>query len=87
MLVEQFLSYAELQALEKRPMYMSQWIQQLDDFFRFNRRAVLQHKGKVSREDMEAKVRKELQKYRERDGALEAVDTLRLPERRDLQAS
>lgn len=84
LLVEQFLSYAELQALEKRPMYMRQWIQQLDDFFRFNRRAVLQHKGKVSREDMEAKVREELQKYRERDGALEDVDTLRLPERRDL---
>ncbi len=87
LLVEQFLSYAELQALEKRPMYMSQWVAQLDDFFRFNRRAVLQHKGKVSRQDMEAKVREELQKYRERDRALEDVDKPRLPERRNLEDS
>ena len=74
LLVEQFLSYAELQALEKRPMYMSQWVTQLDDFFRFNRRAVLQHKGKVSRKDMEAKVREELRKYREQSKALESGD-------------
>ncbi len=26
LLVEQFLAYAELQAVEKRPMYMQQWI-------------------------------------------------------------
>jgi hypothetical protein len=74
LLVEQFLSYAELQALEKRPMYMSQWVTQLDDFFRFNRRAVLQHKGKVSRQDMEAKVREELRKYRKQNKALESGD-------------
>ena len=53
-------------------MYMSQWVTQLDDFFRFNRRAVLEHKGRVSRQDMEAKVREELQKYREKGAALEA---------------
>jgi len=74
LLVEQFLSYAELQALEKRPMYMSQWVTQLDDFFRFNRRAVLQHKGKVSRQDMEAKVREELRKYRKQNKVLESGD-------------
>ena len=85
LLVEQFLSYAELQALEKRPMYMSQWVTQLDDFFRFNRRAVLQHKGRVSRQDMEAKVRKELRKYRKRDEVLEDVDKPRLPGQRDLE--
>jgi len=65
LLVEQFLSYAELQALENRPMYMVQWVEQLDDFFRFNQRPVLDHKGKVSRREMEAKVKNELQKYRQ----------------------
>ncbi len=64
LLVEQFLSYAELQALENRPMYMSQWVEQLDEFFRFNQRPILDHKGKVSRREMEAKVKGELQKYR-----------------------
>ncbi len=84
LLVEQFLSYAELQALEKQPMYMSQWIVQLDDFFRFNRRAVLQHKGKVSRQDMEAKVRGELSKYREQSETLAVVSKPSLSQHHEL---
>jgi hypothetical protein len=65
LLVEQFLAYAELQAVEKRPMYMQQWVNKLDDFLRFNEKEILRHKGKVSRQDMEAKVRDELQRYHE----------------------
>jgi hypothetical protein len=45
LLVEQFLAYAELQAVEQRPMYMQQWVNKLDDFLRFNEKAVLQGKG------------------------------------------
>jgi hypothetical protein len=65
LLVEQFLAYAELQAVEQRPMYMQQWVNKLDDFLRFNEKAVLQGKGKVSRQDMEARVREELERYHE----------------------
>ncbi|MBE2198616.1 MAG: virulence RhuM family protein [Anaerolinea sp.] len=72
LLVEQFLAYAELQAVEQRPMYMQQWVHKLDDFLRFNEKAVLQGKGKVSRQDMEAKVRTELQRYLEQQQRLEA---------------
>lgn len=72
LLVEQFLVYAELQAVEKRPMYMQQWVNKLDDFLRFNEKEVLQHKGKVSRQDMEAIVRQELQRYHEQHQQLEA---------------
>ena len=72
LLVEQFLAYAELQAVEKRPMYMQQWVNKLDDFMRFNEKEILQHKGKVSRQDMETKVRKELQKYQRQDRSLES---------------
>lgn len=71
LLVEQFLVYAELQAVEKRPMYMQQWVDKLDDFLRFNEKAVLQGKGKVSRQDMETKVREELQRYLEQPPRLE----------------
>jgi len=74
LLVEQFLVYAELQAVEKRPMYMSQWVEKLDGFLRFNEKEILQHKGKVSRQDMEAKVREELQIYKEQAIALGAGD-------------
>ena len=72
LLVEQFLAYAELQAVEKRPMYMQQWVDKLDEFLRFNEKEVLQHKGKVSRLVMEARVREELQKYHEQQKKLEA---------------
>jgi len=74
LLVEQFLVYAELQAVEKRPMYMSQWVERLDAFLRFNEKEVLQHKGSVSRQDMEAKVREELEKYKEQTIALDGSD-------------
>jgi hypothetical protein len=70
--VEQFLAYAELQAVEQRPMYMQQWVDKLDEFLSFNEKEVLQHKGKVSRQDMEARVREELQKYQEQYRKLEA---------------
>lgn len=72
LLVEQFLAYAELQAVEKRPMYMQQWVNKPDDFLRFNEKEVLQHKGKVSRQDMEAIVRQELPQYHEQHQQLEA---------------
>ena len=72
LLVEQFLVYAELQAVEKRPMYMSQWVEKLDSFLRFNEKEILPHKGLVSRQEMEAKVREELQKFNENTAALEA---------------
>jgi hypothetical protein len=72
LLVEQFLAYAELQAVEKRPMYMQQWVDKLDEFLRFNEKEVLQHKGKVSRSLMEAKVRGELQRYHEQQKQLQA---------------
>ena len=50
---------------EQKPMYMSDWITKLDDFLVLNEKEILQHAGKVSRKDMEAKVRQELAKYRE----------------------
>jgi hypothetical protein len=71
LLVEQFLVYAELQAVEKRPMYMQQWVQKLDDFLRFNEKEILQHKGKVSRQAMEAAVRAALPRYHNQDNSLE----------------
>lgn len=53
-------------------MCMQQWVNKLDEFLRFNEKEVLQHKGKVSRQGMEAKVRAELQRYREQNQALKA---------------
>ncbi len=66
LLVEQFLSFAELQSVERRVMYMKDWIKKLDDFLILNDKEILNCAGSVSRNDMEAKVRQELTKYNQK---------------------
>jgi len=66
LLVEQFLSYAELQSVEERLMYMKDWIKELNNFLIFNKRKILNNSGTVSHDDMEEKVRAELAKYNQR---------------------
>ncbi|MCI0697853.1 virulence RhuM family protein [candidate division KSB1 bacterium] len=66
LLVEQFLSFAELRSVEKKPMYMNDWLKKLDEFLVLNEKEILQHAGKVSHKEMEAKVRAELEKYSRR---------------------
>jgi hypothetical protein len=63
LLVEQFLSFAELRSIEKAPMYMSDWVRKLDEFLILNEKKILTNAGAISREDMEEKVRAELGKY------------------------
>jgi hypothetical protein len=65
-LAEQFLAFAEMRAFEQKPMYMRDWLKKLDGFIKLNDSPLLTHSGKVSRKEMENKVRRELEKYRER---------------------
>jgi hypothetical protein len=66
LLVEQFLSFGELRSVERKPMYMNDWLKKLDEFLVLNEKEILQHAGKVSHQEMEAKVRAELEKYSRR---------------------
>ncbi len=66
LLVEQFLSFAELQSVEKRVMCMKDWIQKLDDFLRLNDKEILSDAGSVSHKDMEQKVRSELERFNQK---------------------
>lgn len=63
LLVEQFLSFAELQSVEQRVMYMKDWIMKLNDFLVLNEKEILQNAGDISHKEMENKVRRELEKY------------------------
>lgn len=63
LLVEQFLAYAELQVERKNPMYMSDWKRKLDEFLKLNDLEILIGKGKISHEEMQNKVKKELTKF------------------------
>lgn len=63
LLVEQFLSFAELQIKLQRPMYMKDWRSYLDDFLKLNRLEILKGKGSISHEQMELVVTSELKHY------------------------
>lgn len=63
LLVEQFLSFAELQIKLRRPMYMKDWREHLDDFLKLNKLEILKNKGSVSHEEMERVVQLELKRY------------------------
>lgn len=49
-LVEQYLIYAEGQAMRRIPMTMQDWTDRLDAFLQFNERDILEHAGRVSHE-------------------------------------
>jgi len=66
LLVEQFLSFAELQSVEQRVMYMKDWIQKLDGFLILNDKEILDNSGGVSRHDMEQRVRQELERFNQK---------------------
>lgn len=63
LLVEQYLSFAELQTIEQRPMYMKDWFEKLKGFFILNDKPILLDFGKVKAEMSKKKAIDEYQKY------------------------
>jgi hypothetical protein len=49
-IVTAYLEFAELQAMNRKPMMMGDWITKLDDFLRLGDRDVLTHAGRVTAE-------------------------------------
>lgn len=66
-IVTAYLEFAELQALSSRPMYMRDWIKQLDMFLTMSGRELLEHAGKVSHEEALKKAQLEYEKYRQQE--------------------
>jgi len=62
-IVNLYLEYAELQALERKPMSMRDWIAKLDEFLRASGRELLDHAGKISTEAAKAKAEMEYERY------------------------
>ena len=69
LLVSQFLDFAELQALEERPMTMANWVEELDRNLSGNRRDVLHGKGNISKKQAFEKAEEEFEIYRAREMA------------------
>lgn len=70
LIVSAYLDFAELQAMNRRPMTMDQWIAKLDDFLRLTDREILTHAGRISHDAAVAKAGAEFEKYREAQTAL-----------------
>ena len=65
-IVNMYLEFAELQAKQRKPMYMADWISKLDDFMKLSDREILTHTGKISHEIAKLKANVEFDKYSER---------------------
>ncbi len=57
---------AELQALNRKPMYMKDWIDRLDDFVKMTGNSILQNAGTISHHQALQKANTEYELYKEK---------------------
>lgn len=63
-IVTAYLDIAEVHALNQEPMYMKDWLETIDDYFRMTRRDILTTKGKVTHQQALEKAHLEYEKYK-----------------------
>jgi hypothetical protein len=63
-IVTMYLDYAEMQANDRKVMYMKDWVEKLDAFLKFNEKEILDNPGKVSGEIARSFAEGEYEKYR-----------------------
>ena len=68
-IVSLYIEFAELQALDRRPMTMRNWVEKLDEFLTISGRELLDHAGQVSADTARAKAEREYHRYRALTGA------------------
>jgi len=64
-IVTAYLELAELQALNRKPMYMKDWIERLDGFLTMTGNDILNHRGTVSHKQAIEKASKEYEIYKQ----------------------
>ncbi len=65
-MVTAYLEIAEIQALDRTPMYMIDWIEQLDTFLKMTNKEILQHSGTISHQKAIEKAHSEYEIYKEK---------------------
>ncbi|MHB0980504.1 MAG: virulence RhuM family protein [Thermoleophilia bacterium] len=63
-LVEQYLVFAQGQAMRRLPMHMADWVKKLDAFLTVNERDILTHAGRISHDMAEVKAELEYETFR-----------------------
>lgn len=77
LIVEQFLAYAEAQALAEKPMYMRDWVQKLRLILTMNEKNILEHAGTISHELAVEKATKEYIAYKEQQRQIEHLESIK----------
>ena len=72
-IVSAYLEFAELQARNRRPMHMADWITKLDDFLKLSERNILTHAGRISHKAAEEHAHSEFGKFEGERRQLEAT--------------
>lgn len=77
LIVEQYLAYAETQALQHKPMYMKDWIDKLRMVLTMNEETILECAGTISHELAVKKVGQEYAQYKEAQKRLEHLNSIK----------
>ena len=77
LIVEQFLAYAEVQAMAEKPMYMRDWVQKLRLVLTMNEKNILEHAGTISHKLAVSKATKEYVAYKEQQRQIEHLDSIK----------
>lgn len=62
-MVSAYLDVAEINALDKHPMAMQDWVNELDSFLKMTRKDILSGSGNISHEQALKKAHEEYDKY------------------------
>lgn len=65
-IVTLYLEFAEIQALNRNPMSMQDWIDKLDDFLKISGKQVLDHAGKITHDSALQKAHQEYEKFHQK---------------------
>ena len=77
LIVEQFLAYAEAQALAEKPMYMRDWLQKLRLILTLNEKNILEHADTISHKLAVEKASKEYITYKEQQRRIEHFESIK----------
>ena len=77
-MVSAYLDIAEINALDRRPMTMQDWINELDSFLKMTRKDILKGSGKISHEQALKKAHEEYDKYMQKHLTIAEQDYLEM---------
>lgn len=77
LIVEQYLAFAETQAINQRPMYMKDWVEQLRLILTMNKFNILEHKGKISKELADKKTAEEYVAYKDEQKHIQKIESIK----------